>query len=140
MTYSELLFVLAEAAMSGTYSGGLSAKEYLDMAIEASFGQYSLAMPSDYLADKEANLEIIMTEKWKALFGQGIEAWTEYRRTGYPILSGADPNAIFANDGQVPTRLKYPESEYSLNRANVESAATMNGGTDNKLTKLWWSN
>ncbi len=140
MTYSELLFVLAEAAMTGTYTGGLSAKEYLDMAVQASFDQYDLEMPEGYLDDLTPDLETIITEKWKALFGQGIEAWTEYRRTGYPILSDPSPEAIFANDGKVPTRLKYPESEYSLNRANVEAGTSMNGGPDDKLTSVWWAN
>ena len=139
MTYAELLFVLAEASLQGTYTGGLSSKEYLDMAVAASFEQYGLEMPSDYLNDKTADLKTIITEKWKALFGQGVEAWTEYRRTGFPVLSQASPNTIFANEGLVPTRLKYPESEYSLNRANVESGTNLNGGPDNKLTKLWWS-
>ena len=138
MTYSELLFTLAEAALDGTYTGGASAKEYLDMAIEASFAQYEVDMPADYLADKSTDLETIMTEKWKAMFSQGIEAWTEFRRTGFPLLSDASPNAIFENSGQVPTRLRYPESEYSLNGANVEAGAGLNGGPDDKLTKLWW--
>ncbi len=139
MTYSELLFILAEATLSGTYTGGLSAQEYLEMAIQASFDQYLLQMPADYMVDKVADKETIMTEKWKALFSQGIEAWTEYRRTGFPSLSSPSINAIFENDGQVPTRLRYPESEYSLNGANVETGASFNGGPDNKLTKLWWA-
>ncbi|MFK7923745.1 MAG: SusD/RagB family nutrient-binding outer membrane lipoprotein [Bacteroidia bacterium] len=138
MTYSELLFVLAEATMDGTYTGGLSAQEYLEAAVSASFEQYELTIPADYLSARSADMETIMTEKWKALFGQGIEAWTEYRRTGYPLLPEASTDAIFANDGYVPTRLKYPESEYSLNGINVEAAATLNGGSDDKLTPLWW--
>lgn len=139
MTYSELLFVLAEASLSGLYTEGLTAKEYLDMAINASFNQYDLEVPIDYLGSKEANKEIIMTEKWKALFSQGIEAWTEYRRTGFPTLTAASPNAIFENEGQVPTRLRYPESEYSLNAANVAEGVKLNEGPDNKLTKMWWA-
>lgn len=138
MTYSELLFVLAEAALDGTYSGGSTAAEYMSMAIEASFDQYELLVPDDYMADLSANMETIMTEKWKALFSQGIEAWTEYRRTGYPVLPAPVPQAIFQNDQQVPTRLRYPESEYSLNGKNVIAGASLNGGEDNKLTPLWW--
>ncbi len=138
LSYSEQLFLLAEAAFNGIGTP-MSAKEYLDMAIEASFDQYGLAVPSGYLSGKAADKETIMTEKWKALFGQGIEAWTEYRRTGYPVLPPADPNAIFENDGEVPTRLRYPESEYSLNGANVAAGAQMNGGPDDKLTELWWA-
>lgn len=139
MTYSELLFVLAEATLAGTYQGDLTAMEYMEMATNASFEQYGLSMPAAYMGDKIADKETIMTEKWKALFGQGLEAWTEYRRTGYPILPGATPQAIFENSGKVPTRLRYPESEYSLNGTNVAAGAALNGGADDKLTPLWWA-
>ncbi|MEM1120079.1 MAG: SusD/RagB family nutrient-binding outer membrane lipoprotein [Bacteroidota bacterium] len=138
MTYAELNFILAEAAMEGTYTGGLSAEEYLATAVDASFAQYTLTTPDGYLDGVAADKATIMTEKWKALFGQGLEAWTEYRRTGFPILPKADPRAIFENEGKVPTRLRYPESEYSLNGANVAAGADLNGGADNKLTPLWW--
>ena len=140
MSYSELLFTLAEAAFDGDYTSGPSAEEYLLMAIEASFDQYGLSMPSDYMADKgEISKELIMSEKWKALFGQGIESWTEYRRYGLLELSEPHKDAIFENDGIIPTRLRYPESEYSLNGINVETGASLNGGPDNKQTKLWWA-
>ena len=115
-----------------------TAKEYLDMAVEASFDQYGLTAPAGYIEGLVADKETIMTEKWKALFSQGIEAWTEYRRTGYPLLPEADNRAIFENNGQVPTRLCYPELEYSLNAANVDAAIGLNGGPDDKLTPLWW--
>ncbi len=139
MTYSELLFTLAEAALDGDYTAGETAMTYLEMAIKASFDQYDLEMPADYMDGKIADQNTIMTEKWKALFSQGLEAWTEYRRTGYPVLPTADPTAIFENGGQVPTRLRYPESEYSLNGANVAQGASLNGGPDDKQTKLWWA-
>lgn len=139
MTYSELLFTLAEAALDGDYTGGETAMTYLEMAVAASFDQYGLVMPASYLDGMTADKETIMTEKWKAMFSQGIEAWTEYRRTGYPVLPAAHPDAIFENEGQVPTRLRYPESEYSLNGGNVTQGVSLNGGPDNKLTKLWWA-
>ena len=138
MTYSELLFTLAEATLDGDYSGGASAQEYMEMAIAASFAQYGLEMPADYTVGLTADKETIMTEKWKALFSQGIEAWTEMRRTGLPKIGDASPDAIFENDGEMPTRLRYPESEYSLNGANVTAGASLNGGADDKLTPLWW--
>ncbi|MEN0051435.1 MAG: SusD/RagB family nutrient-binding outer membrane lipoprotein, partial [Bacteroidota bacterium] len=137
MTYSELLFTLAEAALDGDYKDG-DADMLMRSAIAASFDQYDLTVPDGYMNDMTVDKATIMTEKWKALFGQGIEAWTEYRRTGYPVLPDASPQAIFENDGKVPTRLRYPESEYSLNGANVEAGASLNGGADNKLTELWW--
>jgi hypothetical protein len=79
-----------------------------------------------------------MTQKWIALFGQGIESWTELRRTGYPTMPPADPRAQFKNDGVLPTRLGYPSTEYSLNGTNVEAGLTLNGGADDMKTKLWW--
>ncbi len=138
MTYSELQFILSELAFDGDYTSGLSSKEYLDLAVSASFDQYSLAIPDDYLSSLTVNKETIIVEKWKALFGQGIESWTEFRRTGFPKATSADPNAIFENGGQVPSRLEYPNSEYSLNAINVEEGSAMNGGSDDKITKLWW--
>ncbi len=139
MTYSELLFTLAEASLEGEYTAGLSAQAYFEQAIAASFEQFGVEMPADYVANLALDKSTLMTEKWKALFSQGLEAWAEYRRTGFPVLSEASPNAIFANEGRVPTRLRYPESEYSLNGANVEAGAGLNGGPDDKLTKMWWA-
>ncbi len=38
-------------------------------------------------------LEVIMTQKWLSLVGSGVDAYTDYRRTGYPILfDPRDPN------------------------------------------------
>ncbi|SHN12413.1 Susd and RagB outer membrane lipoprotein [Cyclobacterium lianum] len=138
MTYSELMFVLAEAALDGDISG--DHMDYLEKAISGSFEQHGLEMPSDYIGrlgtiDKQT----IMTQKWIALFGQGIEAWTEYRRTGFPQMPTPDPNAIFVNEGVLPTRIEYPPSEYSLNMSNLEEGIQMLGGGDNMRTPLWWA-
>ena len=137
MSYAELLFVLAEAALDGDITG--DAQNYYEQAIRASFGQYGLTLPDSYL-DKAgpATKENIMTQKWIALFGQGIEAWTEYRRTGYPVLPPRDSRSVFMNDGVLPTRLPYPATEYSLNRESLDAGITLNGGPDDMKTKLWW--
>ena len=37
-------------------------------------------------AGTEKKLEIIITEKWLSSFGSAVDAYTDYRRTGYPIL------------------------------------------------------
>ena len=137
MSYAELLYVQAEAALEGDIAG--DAQALFEAGIEASFGQYGLAIPAGYIEQLGAvSKENIMTQKWIALFGQGIEAWTEYRRTGYPVMPEADPRALFQNDGVLPTRLEYPSTEYSLNGANVEAGASLNGGPDDMKTQLWW--
>lgn len=138
MTYSELLFVLAEAAWNGDIQG--DPVEMLKRAIGASFEQYGLEMPFDYMGRLgEIDKETIMTQKWIALFGQGIEAWTEYRRTGFPVMPAPHPSSIFVNNGILPTRIEYPPSEYSLNMASLEGGIRLLGGQDNMRTRLWWA-
>jgi len=139
ITYAELNFILAEAALDGDYTAGEDAMTYLETAIASSFEQFEVDMPDDYMSGRTSiTKEMLMMEKWKALFSQGIEAWTEYRRTGFPVLPAPDSRAQFENEGKVPTRLQYPESEYSLNLANVKEGIIMNGGPDTKLIDLWW--
>jgi hypothetical protein len=138
MTVSELNFILAEAALNGVITGDANA--YFKTGLEASFEYYGLTKPTSF----ETTLgtltkETILTQKWIALFGQGIEAWTEYRRTGFPIIPPADPRAIFENNGIIPTRLPYPTTEYSLNRSSMDGGVGLNGGPDNMQTKLWWA-
>jgi hypothetical protein len=88
----------------------------------------------------ETNLERIITQKWIALFPQGFEAWTEFRRTGYPKIF---PVAVNNSGGLISTqtqirRLPFPQSEYQANNAAVTQAVQLLGGPDNGGTKLWW--
>jgi len=138
MTHAELQFILAEAALDGDIAG--NARPYFDEGVKSSFKQYGLDVPAGYLAQFDAlTKETVMDQKWIALFGQGVEAWTEYRRTGLPALPARDPRAVFENDAVLPTRLKYPTSEETLNAANLQAGIELNGGPDNMKTKLWWA-
>ncbi|QKZ12290.1 SusD/RagB family nutrient-binding outer membrane lipoprotein [Spirosoma sp. KUDC1026] len=138
MTFAELNLTLAEAAVDGDISG--SAQTYFERGITASFDQYGLQVSSAYLTGVGAATKAkVMEQKWIALFGQGVESWIEYRRTGLPVLPAKDPRAVFENNGVLPTRLQYPTSEYSLNEANLRKGITLNGGADNMQTKLWWA-
>lgn len=137
MTFSELNLILAEAAADGDITG--SAQTYLEKGITASFDQYGLTVPAGYLAKVgTATKTTIMEQKWISLFGQAIEAWTEYRRTGLPVLPAKDARSVFSNDGVLPTRLKYPTSEYSLNKASLDKGISLLGGADDMKSKLWW--
>ncbi|UBM58057.1 SusD/RagB family nutrient-binding outer membrane lipoprotein [Marinilongibacter aquaticus] len=138
MTFSELNFILAEAALEGDISG--DADMYFQKGIEASFDYYGLSMPAAFPSSLgTVDKELIMTQKWVALFGQGVEAWTEYRRTGYPIMPEKDPRALFENDGIIPTRLPYPTTEYALNKARLDEGIGLNSGPDDMQTALWWA-
>ncbi len=94
----------------------------------------------------ETNLEQIITQKYIAVFPEGQEAWSEFRRTGYPhIIPVVNNNSGGKIDTQRQIRrLNYPSSEYRTNADNVIAAITvMNGesslGTgDNGGTRVWW--
>lgn len=138
MTYAELELTLAEAAFDGDIDA--DAQTHLAKGITASFEQYGLTVPATYIANLgSATKEVIMDQKWIALFGQGIEAWTEYRRTGFPVMPTPDARAFFENNGVLPTRLPYPTTEYSLNKTNLDAGIQLNGGPDNQRTELWWA-
>jgi len=141
VSYPELKFLMAEAATKGYISG--NASEYYTEAITASL-EYNGIAAADIasflftkpLASSEPlALEQIATQNWIALFSQGVEAWNEWRRTGYPTLSVA----LEADLSEIPSRYNYPTSEASINRANYE-AAVANQGTDNLTTPVWWMN
>ncbi len=95
----------------------------------------------DDTADFETNLERIITQKWIANYTLGLEAWADFRRTGYPEIFPAVnnlSNGVIAS-GQIPNRLRFPLTEYQGNGANVQAAAALLGGADNEATKLWWA-
>ncbi|GHB77460.1 SusD/RagB family nutrient-binding outer membrane lipoprotein [Persicitalea jodogahamensis] len=140
MTYAELLFIKAELASKGIASAGDASTNYKD-AITASYKQYNLTPTAEYLAANALKSGAdgytqIMEQKWIALYGQGLEAWTEYRRTGIPALKAPVSNA---NNDVVPTRLAYPGSEESLNFANFTEALTRQGGQNTMRLKLWFA-
>ncbi|TDS08898.1 SusD/RagB family nutrient-binding outer membrane lipoprotein [Sphingobacterium paludis] len=88
----------------------------------------------------QVNLERIITQKWIATYPNGQEAWTEFRRTGYPRLF---PVALNRSGGTVDQavqvrRLPYPLQQYQENGAQVEQAISLLGGPDNGGTRLWW--
>ncbi len=100
----------------------------------------SISVRWDDNAGFETKLERIITQKYLAVFPDGQEAWSEFRRTGYPRLFTIDYNG---SGGVVSTqlqirRLRFPTSEYSNNNAYVMQAVGLLGGADNGGTKLWW--
>lgn len=87
------------------------------------------------------NYERIITQKWIAMFPNGIEAWAEYRRTGYPRLFPAVENQSggTVNEKWGARRLVYPVDEYQENGTNVTQAVSSYlNGPDNMGTRVWW--
>lgn len=88
----------------------------------------------------EESLERIITQKYIALFPDGQEAWSEFRRTGYPHIF---PARFVRSDAEVsgitgPTRMVYSNKEYTDNLGNITKAVEMLGGQDLGCTRLWW--
>ena len=88
----------------------------------------------------ETNLERIIVQKWIANWGNSCEAWSEFRRTGYPKMFPVKYNysqGAVSSELQI-RRMPYPRTEYNTNREAVMAAASLLGGADNCGTKLWW--
>ncbi|WP_316845938.1 SusD/RagB family nutrient-binding outer membrane lipoprotein [Pedobacter psychrodurus] len=95
----------------------------------------------DPTASNEQKLERIITQKWLAIFPDGQEAWSEYRRTGYPkLFTVANNNSAGTINTQTQIRrLPYPTTEYGNgNKDEVPKAVSLLGGPDNGGTRLWW--
>jgi hypothetical protein len=144
LTYSEVLFLEAEAAERGWISGN-AAQLYAD-AIRASMEQYGIATTAidAYLAQPRvvytpgaAGLTQIAYQKWVSLFMQGMEGWTEVRRTGVPALVPG-PNAVLT---KIPERLPYSDNEAVLNKANLDAAVAAQHFTSSTdlTTPLWFT-
>lgn len=91
--------------------------------------------------DFERKLERIITQKYLALFPDGQEAWSEFRRTGYPRVIPVRFNRSPANTINTAVqirRLVFPTTEYDKNSIEVQKAVEMIGGADHGGVKLWW--
>lgn len=89
---------------------------------------------------REEQLEQIITQKWIAMYPDGQEAWSEFRRTGYPKLY---PVVINNSGGAIDTniqirRINFVASERNTNAANVTTAVSFLKGPDTGGTRLWW--
>ncbi len=85
-------------------------------------------------------LERIITQKWIAMYPDGQEAWSEFRRTRFPKIFPVVSNQ---SNGVIPSggfirRLPFPQTEYLNNPSGVATGMSVLGGPDNIGTKLWW--
>jgi hypothetical protein len=140
-SYAEVLFDRAEAAARGFTNE--DASDLYTQAIKASLNQYNIsdaATVTNYLAQASVQYDAanykksIGEQKWIALFGQGLEAFAEWRRLDYPQLQPAVAGVL---DGKIPVRFIYPGTEQSLNGKSYK-AAVANQGPDVLTTKLWF--
>lgn len=137
MTYAEVLFLQAEAAERGWITGDAAALYRAAITAHMQMLGVSGTDITNYLGNPRvayAGLPSIGLQKWIALYGNGPEAYAEWRRTGFPVLR-AGPDAL--NDGRIPVRLPYPTIEQSLNNAALQEAITRQGGAGLNVP-VWW--
>jgi hypothetical protein len=141
MSYAEVLFDLSEAVSRGFITG--DAADLYKQAVLASLAQYGITdatVTGNYLAQPSVQYnaanykQSIGNQKWIALFGQGLEAFAEWRRLDYPQLSPAVEGTL---GGKMPLRFIYPGSEQSLNGASYQKAV-QDQGPDLLTTRLWF--
>lgn len=135
VTYPEYCFIRAEAALRGV-GAVADAQMWFVNGIRASMLQAGVAeaTTTTYLATNgtltgtAANqIRQVIEEKYVALYGVAVEPWTDYRRTGYPILT-VPSNAV---ETAVPRSLFYPQSEIDLNPNNPGQKA-------NQQVRIFW--
>jgi len=138
---AESYFLQAEAVARGWASGNVTA--LYTAGITASFTATGAGDPTTYIATAPAGLQAlttavtvndrvkaIITQKYFAMCGfQGFEAWTEWRRTGYPTFLVTSAASILPA-GQMPLRMRYPNSELVSN-LNYPGTVALN-------VPVWW--
>ncbi len=140
---AESYFLQAEAVARGFLTG--DAKALYEKGIESSFSYLGVAdaanAAQEYYGqsknkigyDASSNkVEAIIYQKWLALNSiSGWEAWTEFRRTGYP---SDNPISLAAIKPIHPKRLMYPNSELGRNGEQVSKQGTIDPFT----SKIFW--
>ena len=120
-------------------------------AVENSSRYYGYPSPApcettaQFSGSTEQKLEKIMIQKYIAMFPNGQEAWTEFRRTGYPklnpIIPGGNWNTSNISDERGIRRMIYPVSFKSTEATwdLYQDAVQKLGGPDKESTDLIWA-
>lgn len=147
MHAAESEFLLAEALQRniGTGISG-SVKSHYDNGVKLALQMYSIYDPSfvvsdakvtSYLAtypfDAAKALEMIGEQMWLSKWMNWWDSWSDYRRTGFPVLVPTNYPGN-ATNGQIPTKLTIPAYEATGN-PNYTTGATQ---PDRLIGKVWW--
>jgi hypothetical protein len=137
----------------GTYSNGTTTPaDYTDPVNSGNnypAGSFTPITVSWTNGNTNTRLEKIITQKWIANYPLGFEAWSDFRRTGFPqmippvnnLSTDASMGTIDGAKGRLVRRLPYPVSEYNGNYEHVTFAVQnmLRGGQDVGSADLWWA-
>jgi hypothetical protein len=147
MPASESFFLQSEAAFRGLLTSDYAV--LLRKGVEESFRFLGVPSPTaaaDAYYDNSSDptvhpqpgseLQAIIYQKWIALAEiDGLESWSDYRRTGLPDRTNPSV-ASGVNVNKIPYRLLYPQSEYNLNSTNVNAQSQK---TSDIYTPIFWA-
>ncbi len=170
MTTAEAYFLRAEGALNGWNMNGTAQGNY-ENGIKSSMSQWGITdvaavngyisstavpiAPGDLLSspaistvpikyDAARAREQVATQKWLALYPDGMEAWADLRRSGqlklYPVANSENTDIIVPDLAtQRVRRITFLISESETNKSGVEGAKQLLGaGGDKVTTPLWW--
>lgn len=152
MSDFESLFLQAEAVQRGYISG--DAESLYESAVTQNYIYLNEVnnLTSDPVGDAQFYLtqgvadvdwnatpdkiELILTQEWAALNGvDWVEAYTNYRRTGFPNTTWLDISHSPSHlEPQIPVRYLYPQSEFNTNGSNVPAL----GSNAQFTAKVFW--
>lgn len=148
LTYAQSELLLAEAAKRWGI-GGDAATHYHNGVIAAitqlaAYGSDAVIKEQDaedYYASHSYNdadaYNQINAQYWACNVMDEYEAWTNWRRSGYPVLKPTNyPGNI--TGGTIPRRLEYPASQKISNADNYVAAVARLQGGDELTSKVWW--
>jgi hypothetical protein len=119
-----------------TYSrnGSKDAAEQLNYTIDFNFDEYYNQEIVKLNSSKA--IEQIVTQKYLAFFmNSGMEAYFNWRRTGFPTLYSGVGNG---NSGRIALRWQYPYTERTINKTNYTAALTSQfSGKDDINDQIW---
>lgn len=149
MNYAEVCFILAEAKERMWNVPG-TAEEWYNAGITASMNEWGVtdAMAiGDYLGQMDVAYSTapgdwkqkIGIQKWLALYMQGVQGWSEWRRLDFtkfePPVDGAVGDV---GNNPSPLRLLYPTNEQTQNATGYQGGVSLLGGPDKMSTRVWW--
>jgi hypothetical protein len=135
MSYSEILFIKAE--MNPTQTNYEDAVKAACVQVDPTLDATTMLTDPKFAFSAGTALQLIGEQKWVSLYGQGVEAYNCWRRTGFPKLTPA--NNAATDNGFVPRRLKYNTDERNLNLTNLNAGTLgLTPATDVISSKAWF--
>ena len=130
------------AAVGDYLSSTTTAAAYVDPVIPAASieGQSKVTAKWDESLSNEEKFAKIATQRWIAIYPEGMNGWAEIRRSGYPKLF---PVMVNYSQGEIdtdlgPRRLPFTINEKGNNPTGYAKAVEMLGGPDNGGTRIFW--